>query len=71
MSRYEFGSASNDGSGSSSINLLTGNYIAKYCEKASCQSMQILNIRITSRYYLSKKSGIKSESNFEIMAKKK
>jgi hypothetical protein len=30
MSRYEFGSASNDGSGESSVNLLTGNYIGNW-----------------------------------------
>jgi hypothetical protein len=30
MSRYEFGPANNDGSGESSINLLTGNYIGNW-----------------------------------------
>lgn len=30
MSRYEFGPASNDGSGESSVNLLTGNYIGEW-----------------------------------------
>jgi hypothetical protein len=30
MSRYEFGPASNDGSGESSVNLLTGNYIGNW-----------------------------------------
>ena len=30
MSRYEFGPASNDGSGESSVNLLTGNYIGDW-----------------------------------------
>lgn len=30
MSRYEFGNASNDGSGESSINLLTNNYIGNW-----------------------------------------
>ncbi|WP_267406158.1 MULTISPECIES: hypothetical protein [unclassified Chryseobacterium] len=30
MSRYEFGPANNDGSGESSVNLLTGNYIGNW-----------------------------------------
>ena len=30
MSRYEFGNAANDGSGESSVNLLTGNYIGNW-----------------------------------------
>ncbi|RZM21433.1 MAG: hypothetical protein EOO88_33340 [Pedobacter sp.] len=30
MSRYEFGNASNDGSGESSVNLLTGDYIGNW-----------------------------------------
>lgn len=30
MSRYEFGNAVNDGSGESSVNLLTGNYIGDW-----------------------------------------
>lgn len=30
MDRYEFGNASNDGSGKSSVNLLTGNYIGEW-----------------------------------------
>ena len=30
MSRYEFGNASNDGSGESSVNLITGNYIGNW-----------------------------------------
>ncbi|MFN8281956.1 MAG: hypothetical protein U0U67_02015 [Chitinophagales bacterium] len=30
MSRYEFGNAANDGSGSSSVNLLTGDYIGNW-----------------------------------------
>ncbi len=30
MSRYEFGNATNDGSGESSVNLLTNNYIGKW-----------------------------------------
>ena len=30
MSRYEFGPANNDGSGKSSVNLLTGDYIGNW-----------------------------------------
>ncbi len=30
MSRYEFGNAANDGSGKSSVNLLTGDYIGNW-----------------------------------------
>ena len=30
MSRYEFGNATNDGSGESSVNLLTGDYIGNW-----------------------------------------
>ena len=30
MSRYEFGNAANDGSGESSVNLLTGDYIGNW-----------------------------------------
>ncbi|TDG35584.1 hypothetical protein EZJ43_13260 [Pedobacter changchengzhani] len=51
MSRYEFGPASNDGSGKSSVNLLTNNYIGNWNfwddEKEELIPMKTIKLKMT------------------------
>lgn len=54
MSRYEFGPATNDGSGESSVNLLTNNYIGEWNHFDLKKDVLIKMPTITSKMYFPK-----------------